>query len=54
MNKNGLKIDSTKLRKLANDPARYPKVQLPLEQKVKNAYDVQLDKMMDDIKKVLS
>jgi hypothetical protein len=50
------KIDYTKLRPIAKmqDPMRFPKVQGQLEKEMKDAYELELNKMLVDITRKLT
>lgn len=43
-----------KKKPIVRDPAMYPRVQLPLEKEMKDDYEIELNKMVVDITKVLS
>lgn len=43
-----------KKKPIVRDPTMYPKVQLPLEKEMKDDYEIQLNKMVVDITKILS
>ena len=43
-----------KLKPIVRDPYQFPKVQIPLEKEMKDSYEVELNKMVVDITKVLS
>lgn len=49
------KIDFKKLKPIAKmqDPARFPKVQLKLENEMKQSYSLQMQKLMVDVTKKL-
>ena len=44
----------TPKKPIVRDPAKFPKVQLPLENEVKQSYNLQLNKMVVDLTKFLS